>query len=90
MRPIALVVPPSENHTFLSGPAANSAGSLPLFRPLENSVICPLGVTRPTAVKSANHRLPSGRFVVVATAAPRTACSTYQPTRPEVKRISGG
>ncbi len=43
IRPIAGVVPKSTNHRLPSGPATIPLGALPLFRPTENSVICPTG-----------------------------------------------
>ena len=53
IRPIALVLPLSVNHKFPSGPGAIPAGSLPGFRPDENSVIRPAGSA--TAIGDPNH-----------------------------------
>ena len=68
IRPIAFVVPSSVNHRFPSAPGAIPAGSLPGFRPAENSVICPDGVIRPIAFvspSSVNHMSPSGSTATV-------------------------
>ena len=51
------------NQRLPSAPGAIQYAKLPAFRPLVNSVICPLGVIRPIACVvvpwSVNHRLPS-------------------------------
>src|SRR5262249_25432515 len=55
------------NQTLPSAPPTRSAGALPVFRPLLNSVIAPPGVIRPIAFvvpMSLNQRLPSGAGVI--------------------------
>ena len=65
-RPIAFVVPESENQRLPSGPVAIRNGTVPGFSPALYSVIAPPVVIRPIAPVfwSVNHRFPSGPGVI--------------------------